>query len=326
MAIIGLDSPYRQRPSGLGPIPRVPPQPPPSPPRTPPPPPAPGFNEEELRKAWLAYGKYTPADLKAFLAARPDIATGVEIVGSHGGNIRLPNRRLIDVIIGAGLGGTGAWWNPIDETTGAPPPAVSAPALSSYEAQFDDPSTKLLEQYLLYNLGRLQETPYTGREAEVLRTRALEPIEQDRQAARQRALARISQAGYLPTSGVAQELLNQLETGYDVSRAQSQNQLAYQQIAEERAREQEALSLVSLLQQLPTMAQQQALAAVGLAPSPESMVNQLLQLYQIGQQQRQQNLAFWQGLLQMAPFLARTFPGGTQPGGIPSTINPFPSY
>ena len=310
-----------------------------NPPLPQPPSPAPtaGFNEDALRQAWLSYGKFSPADLKTFLASRPDIATGVEIFGGTGGNLKLPNGKKIDAILAAGLGGRGAQWMDIlDEGGGSGQPPSPSPgggippsALPSYTAQFDDPSTLLLEQYLKANLERLKQPAYTGPEAEVLRTRAFEPIEADRQAARQRALARISQAGYLPSSGTAQELLNQIDTAYDMARAGAQNTLAYGQIGEERSRQQEALSLVSLLQQLPSMAQQQALAAIGLAPSPESMVNQLMALFQIGQQGRQQGLGSYEMLGALLPYLTRAFPSqGQVPsmGGYPGPGPQSPNF
>ena len=254
--------------------------------------------------------------------------------------------------------------------------------LRNYQNQFDDPSTQQLEQliqaqlkaleeqrgrqagvdpyfrqqiqgaqqktaelmaFLQQRAASLQEDPYTGAEWEVLRTRALDPIEADRQAAQQRARGRIGNAGYDPTSGIAQDLLNQVDAGYDRNRAAAQNDLAYRSIAESRSREQEAQSLLGMLpeiqragasgdlgliqaldaalnlprqqalplaslqQDLPNRAMQQAMAAMGMGPSPNDLFQQAMQMYQVGQQ-NQSN--WWGSLGQMMPWLFSGMGGG----------------
>lgn len=224
---------------------------------------------------------------------------------------------------------------------------------------------------------KLQGPAYTGAESEVLRTQALDPIEADRQAAQQRALQNISARGMDPTSGIAQQLLNDVNASFDRSRAGAQNQLAYNTINEQRSREQEAqqllgyipqaqsaaaqgdlefvqslnnalnqleqgsiasagqsaalgqqtrneeqarrqeaLSLAAMLQQLPTTALQQSMAAIGMGPSPESLANTAISLYGIGQQQRNQGLSWYQTLGMALPYLSGMFGGGgTGTGG-----------
>jgi hypothetical protein len=76
-------------------------------------------------------------------------------------------------------------------------------------------------------------------------------MERDRQASRQRALQQISDRGMDPTSGIALQLLNDVDKAYDQSRAGAQNKLAYDQIQEQRSREQEAQQLLQYLTQLP---------------------------------------------------------------------------
>ena len=324
-----------------------------------------------------------------------------------------------------GAGGTGG------TTTGIPGVPVS-----SYAAQFDDPSTRHLEDWMTARLNelrqpindpsrealarlldeqtrmyqqqraqfdaeqaalkerrgrartsadeyinfakeratKLQGPAYTGAEGEVLRTQALDPIEADRQAARQRALQQISNRGMDPTSGVAQQLLNDVDASFDRTRAASQNTVAYRQIAEQRSREeeaqnilqsipgaeeavlrgdmdfiqalnsilnqsqqgaimsagqsaalgervrseeqtrrQEALAIASLLQELPTHALQQSMAAIGGAPSPESLSNMAIQLYQVGQQNRNQGMGWYETLGSALPYLTKM--GGTGFGG-----------
>lgn len=223
---------------------------------------------------------------------------------------------------------------------------------------------------------KLQGPAYTGAESEVFRTQALDPIEADRQAAQQRALQNISARGMDPTSGIAQQLLNDVNASFDRSRAGVQNQLAYKQIEEQRSREQEAqqllgyipqaqsaaargdleflqsldaavnqpeqgaiasagqsaalgqgvrdeqqvrrqeaLAISSMLQQLPTLSLQQAMAAIGQGPSPESLANIAIQLYGIGQNQRNQGLSWYQSLGMALPYLSGIYGRGTGSGG-----------
>jgi hypothetical protein len=238
-----------------------------------------------------------------------------------------------------------------------------------YDPQFDDPSTRGLEEWSKARLDELakgvadpsrealsrlldqlvaqyQQPAYTGPEQEILRTQAIDPIESDRQMAKQRALQRISQQGYELSSGVAQKLLSDVDASFDQQRSQAQLQLAIKQLAErdqrgltavglagqsaglgqtvrneEQARRQEAIALMSMLQQLPTTAMQQAMAAIGMGPSPESLMNQLINLYAVGQQGRNQSLSYYQSLGAMLPYLLRGFgsrgAGGYQGYGTP---------
>ena len=176
-------------------------------------------------------------------------------------------------------GDNASWWTPSMGEGGA----------SSYMSAFTDPATQYMEQYYKAQLGtfqqqqqaqqqanealkarmpeiqaatqrlvdyltsratQLQGAPYTGTEQEILRTQALDPIEQDRQAAQQRALENISARGLTPESGISQALMNQVDAGYDKTRAGAQNDLAYKTINEQRSRQQEAQQLLASIPQI----------------------------------------------------------------------------
>ena len=244
-------------------------------------------------------------------------------------------------------------------------------------SQFSDPSTAALEQYLQRYLGeldqqrgafgaqrpgfearqreaqaaterliafmtqraqQLQGPAYTGAEQEVFRTQALEPIERDRQASKQRALQNIGARGFDPSSGIAQELLGSVDRGADQFRAQAQNQLAYRQIAEQRSRQQEAQALLAAIpqtqraatqgdlafiqaldaamnnyrnqglglatqnQQLPSLALRDALAAMGMAPNIGGAVSDQMQY---ANQQQGQNAQWWNTIGSLLPYLFR---------------------
>lgn len=112
-------------------------------------------------------------------------------------------------------------------------------------------AAKQLTDFLQQRVAKLQQPAYSGAEQEVLRTRALEPIENDRAAAQKRALENIGSRGFDPSSGIAQELLQQTNRSFDQERSRAQNDLAYNQIQEQRSRDQEAQQLLQYLAQLP---------------------------------------------------------------------------
>jgi hypothetical protein len=164
------------------------------------------------------------------------------------------------------------------------------PLLSGYSAQFSDPLTKAYEEMLksqttLYQnqqaemataaaqkklvqadtdaavkkltdfingrVDKLSGPAYTDSEANVIKTRLLDPLEADRTASRQRSLENIGSRGFDPTSGIAQQMFQDVDREYDKTRSRVHGDVAYEQIQEERSREQEAQDLLKYLSQLP---------------------------------------------------------------------------
>lgn len=119
--------------------------------------------------------------------------------------------------------------------------------------QQPDPAAAEVERLLGF-LGqratKLQGPAYTGTEQEVLRTQLLDPIERDRQAARKRALQTISSRGYELDSGVAQQLLLEVDRAFNEQRTSAQGALSQRQIEEQRSREQEAQTILDYLPQV----------------------------------------------------------------------------
>ena len=115
-------------------------------------------------------------------------------------------------------------------------------------------ATDRLTGYLNERVGKLQGPAYTGTEQEVLRTQLLDPLERDRTAAQKRAVEQISSRGYELDSGVAQELLAQVDRAFNEQRTSAQGGLAQRQIEEQRSREQEAQELLQYLAALPDAA------------------------------------------------------------------------
>lgn len=230
----------------------------------------------------LVAGK--PANSQTLLSLGPQLqAAGITIEPANAAGashkIRFPDGRVVRVGNYFDGGGAPSWgWT--DQ---------GAAGISSYMAQFNDPSTRLLEQYLQQQMGRLssqqqaqeqanaglrakmpdiqaatdrlvaylnqratslQGAPYTGTEQEILRTQALDPIERDRTAANKRALEQIGARGLTPESGIAMGLQNDVNSVFDRQRAGAQGDLAYKTINEQRSRQQEAQQLLGMVPQV----------------------------------------------------------------------------
>lgn len=187
-------------------------------------------------------------------------------------------------VIGNLSSGNGHWqWY-------VPKPGAAGGLQSAYSPQFSDPLTKQYEQLLksqtsLYQrqqaamqeeanqkkvvrgqtdaavarlmdfinqrVNTLQQPAYTDSEANVIKTRLLDPLEADRTASRNRSLNNIGSRGFDPTSGIAQQLLQDVDREYDKTRARVHGDVAYEQIQEQRSRDQEAQDLLKYLAQLP---------------------------------------------------------------------------
>ena len=221
--------------------------------------------------------------------------------------------------------------------------------------QFNDPYTQQLEQVaqqqiaklsqpqqnpaleqLLSFLGTrfkdLSETPgYSPDELAVLRTQALEPIEQDRTASNQRALQRAAAGGYLPTSGITQLTAapnggtETIDTSYDRMRAAVQRDLALKAIdqrnadlnqamqvgqlagitipqgqrAEDQQRRSELVQLAQLLYNLPRQAMLDAQGVVNGTSGPNDVYTQALQIQQQQRAQQAQDAQKWAAIGQL---------------------------
>lgn len=108
-----------------------------------------------------------------------------------------------------------------------------------------------LMKYLQDRFTDLKGPGYTGAENEVLRTGALDPIEQDRAAARKRVLEQISARGITPDSGIAQQLMQEVDKQFDAIRGVSQTQLATNELGRRENRNQRAEAIGAQLADIP---------------------------------------------------------------------------
>lgn len=190
-----------------------------------------------------------------------------------------------------------------------------------------------LTAFMNQRVDRLQQPAYTDSEANIIKTRLLDPLEADRDASQKRTLNNVGARGFDPTSGIAQSMFQDVNREYDKTRSRVHGDVAYEQIQEQRSREQEAQELMQYLTQLPQAAArgdlgfvdylhnlvsqpgqqalgtsallsdlpiqrtQLALQALGLGGQPQSGVNGVLGLMQNSQTNRalnqQQSSDFW---------------------------------
>lgn len=205
--------------------------------------------------------------------------------------------------------------------------------------QFDDPYTKMLEGVAAKQMGEVRSNPgldqllsflntqftnlsqspgYSPEEMAVLRTQAFEPVEQYRQASKQRALERTSARGMLPSSGLNELDLRDIDRQADQNRTRLDRDLAVAGIDRRDAdlnralnlgttlgvtipgqQRSEELALSSLLYDLPNKALQNALAVLNGSPTSNDVFSQAVQLANQNQVNRQNTTQRWAQIAQL---------------------------
>ena len=113
-----------------------------------------------------------------------------------------------------------------------------------------------LDQYMKYLQDRftdLKGPGYTGAENEVLRTQALDPMEKDRSAAKQRLTERLAARGLTPESGAFQQAMLMLDNEFDGMRGTTQTQLATNELGRRENRAQRAEQIGSQIASIPDL-------------------------------------------------------------------------
>ena len=103
----------------------------------------------------------------------------------------------------------------------------------------------LLEQALRDVSSQFQGGGFTKGEQEVFQTQALDPLEQLRTARKRQVMEQLSARGIDPKSGVALQMLQDVDRQFDGLRAQTQRSIAAQGAQETSARMQTAIQLLS---------------------------------------------------------------------------------
>jgi hypothetical protein len=133
-----------------------------------------------------------------------------------------------------------------------------AAALGQGNAQLDQ-----LLKYLQERFTDLKGPGYTGAEQEVLRTGALDPMERDRTAARQRLTERLAAMGHTPESGVFQDAMRRLDSEFDGMRGITQTQLATNELGRRENRSQRAEMIGSQIADIPDQRAREQLDVFG---------------------------------------------------------------
>lgn len=133
-----------------------------------------------------------------------------------------------------------------------------AQALSTGNAQLDQ-----LLKYLQERFTDLQGPGYTGAENEAIRTSALDPIERDRTAARQRMAEQLAARGHSPDSGVFQDAMRRLDAEFDGIRGVTQTQLTTNDLARREDRAQRAEMIGGQIADIPEQRAREQLDVFG---------------------------------------------------------------
>ena len=205
--------------------------------------------------------------------------------------------------------------------------APGAPSL------FDDPSTRQLEAITNAQMGEVRNNPglnqlltfldsqfadlsqhpgFSPQEMAVLNTQAFEPIEDLRKASTERSLQRTASRGFLPSSGLAELDLRQIDRDADRLRTQANRDLSINAIDRRDAdlnralqyattrgltipqgQRAEELNLSNLLYQLPRNALTDALAVLNGSPTSADLLSGAQSSAYQQQLQRQQTAEMW---------------------------------
>jgi hypothetical protein len=209
------------------------------------------------------------------------------------------------------------------------PPTGSRGGGAGIGPLFDDPASNQLQTIAQAQMGEVRSNPglnsllafldkefsrlstnpgYSPEDLALLNTQALEPIEARRQADQRRVLERTAARGFLPSSGLTEDLSQQADTEANRQRTVAGRDLAINAIGQRRAdldralqlgslrgldiprsQRSEELNLSQLLYQLPRNALMDLLAVINGSPSSNDLFSQSLQANQQSLYQQQQN-------------------------------------
>lgn len=233
----------------------------------------------------------TPENLEAMAPTLAQYGIRLGSKGNRGwtDTIILPDGRTFDVIEAAGIGSGRAWtWqqnggNGYTPPTQMPGDQYSDPytkmlesllknRIGSLQQPVNDPNRQMYEQmlkqradalgqgnsqldqlmtYLQSRFKDLSGPGYTGAENEVIRTGALDPIEQDRAAAKKKVMDRLAQRNIQPGSGVYEAAMLEVDKSFDSMRGATQTQIAGNELARREDRAQRAQTIGTQLADIP---------------------------------------------------------------------------
>lgn len=231
----------------------------------------------------------TPEELERLAPVLSQYGIKIGSKGNRGWSdtIILPDGRTFDVIEGAGIGSGKRWTWQQNGGPGYVPTApegqyndpytnflaqllsgrigslmqpVNDPNRNAYEAMLKQRAASLgsadselakLITHLESRFNDLQGPGYTGAENEAIRTGALDPIEQDRAAAKKRVIEQLSRRGLNLESGISQQALQEVDKAFDAMRGTSQTALTMNDLNRREGRQQRADTIRTTLADIP---------------------------------------------------------------------------
>lgn len=205
----------------------------------------------------------------------------IQSFGSKGDKIRLPNGQTIDAVLSAGAGGRGYGLNydnpmgnyfsdpllqsylnfgqgAVDKLTGGqqinPVLQQAIDALTKMSTQgaphMDMSYLQPLQAAVQKRQAQIDQPGYSPSQLDLMRTQVTDPIEAQRDAARQQVIQHFSAQGFAPDSGVVQQALLDSDRAFSQMRTTGERNLGAQEIAQDEARKQEAVQMNQILAQL----------------------------------------------------------------------------
>lgn len=119
--------------------------------------------------------------------------------------------------------------------------------LENLRQPISDPFRQLFELLALSRVKGLGEAPFTEGEDAALRARYMQPLTQARDTARERETEQLGRYGYLPSSGLFQERMGDIDRSYERNVAAGSNDLAVRAVGERQNRLNQALDVLGTL-------------------------------------------------------------------------------
>lgn len=137
-----------------------------------------------------------------------------------------------------------------------------------------EPQYQALIQRMEQRFNDLQGPGYTGAEGEAIRTQALDPIENDRAAAKKRIIERMAAMGHTMESGTMQQAINEVDKAFDGMRATTQTTLATTDVQRREGRQQRADAIKGALYDIPQARAREQLDVFGAMQMLEGIMQQ----------------------------------------------------
>lgn len=281
--------------------------------------------ERRLREA--GGGLFDPSDLEGVLRNTGYNSGGVSLDQAIGNATSTYDQRRRNSTPGGGGGGGARGIGPLfDDPASAQLQGIAQAQMGEVRS---NPGLDALMKFLNSQFSQLSTNPgYSPEDLAILNTQAFEPIEERRKADQRRVLERTAARGFLPSSGLTEDMSQQADTEANRQRTVAGRDLAINAIGQRRADLDKALQYGSLLgldiprsqrseelalaripYQMGRDSLADLLAVINGSPTSGDLFSQTLQANQQSLWNQQQNDARNEALLEeIGRILPRLFP------------------